>query len=155
MSGEEHPIDVLTRRLKPELVRDTERESAGEGMLPDPENGYVAYARPANKPVYALHCILGKDGYRSFQYVHLDSSSRFAVEGKSQVIRLQFCGSKTIAVTIRGRNLWKLYDYIHQHRIPFVMRVEDGRDFAANDEPVVTAIEFSEVTEFVASQSGP
>ena len=58
-----------------------------------------------------------------------------------------------VAVTIRGRNLWRLYDYIHQHKMPWVMRVDVGRDFAADDEPVVTAIEFAEVKESERDQA--
>lgn len=79
--------------------------------------------------------------------MHLDSDTRFAIEGKAQVIHLRFCGSRTTAVTILGRNLGRLYDYLHQHRMPWIARIDSGRDFAADGEPVVTAIEIAEVKE--------
>jgi len=141
---DEHLADVLSRR-SPGRSRDG-ADTSGERMLPDSGEGYLAHARPSNNPVYTLHCLLGKEGYRSFQYVHLDSDSRFAVDGKGQVISLRFCASKTMAVTIRGRNLGRLYDYLHQHRMPWIMRVDSGRDFGADHEPVILAVEIAEVT---------
>jgi hypothetical protein len=142
---DEHLADVLSRRKSVPQRESHDDQTSDESLLPDSAHGYMAHSRPANKPLYTLHCILGKEGYRSFQYVHLDSDSRFAVEGKGQVIRLRFSGSKTTAVTIRGRNLMRLFDYVHQHRTAWVMQIEAGRDFAADGETVVTAIEIEEV----------
>jgi len=50
-------------------------------------------------------------------------------------------------VSIRGRNLRRLYELIHQHRIDWVMRVDRGRDFAGDGATVVTGIEIEEVRE--------
>lgn len=135
--------DVLTRR--PESGRKSQWDLPDESMLPNPSRGYEPFARAAVTPVYTLHCVLGVDGYWSGQYCHLDSGSRLSVDGKGQVITLRFCGSKTTRVTIRGRNLWRLHDLIHQHRMPWIMQVDRGRDFVADNEPVITVIEIEEV----------
>jgi hypothetical protein len=143
--ADDHFMDVLTRR-RPEAERSRDAEMPPE-LLPDPSKGYEPCARPSHTSLYTLHCILGGDGYRSFQYVGLDSNSSLTADGNGQVIRLKFCGSKTTAVTIRGRNLSRLYDYLHQHKIAWVMRLDRDRDFAAGNEPVITAIEIEEVQE--------
>lgn len=142
--SDDHLSNVLTRGRKA-AERDEGRELPPESNLPDPSRGYEPYSRPSNKPLYTLHCVLGRDGYRSFQYVHLDSDGSLSVDERGHVVQLRFCGSKTMAVTIRGRNLWRLYDYLHQHRIAWVMRVDRGRDFAQDSEPVVNSIDIEEV----------
>ena len=126
-------------------------EPESDAALPDPAAPYQAHGRASNAPVYTLHCALGKDGFRSFQYAHLDSDSAFRIEPRGHVITVRFAGTRTVAVTIRGRNLGRLYDYLHQHRIPWVMRAD--RDFAdgADRQPLITAIEIEEVTERTAS----
>jgi len=94
---------------------------------------------------------LGKNGYRSFQYVHLDSDSTFE-QRSGQVITLRFAGTKIMQVTITGRNLWRLFDYLHQHRMPWIMVAD--RDFAADSEPVITRIAIAEVTTSPSEQLG-
>jgi hypothetical protein len=123
------------------------KETETDNELPDASAPYEAHARPSNKPVYTLHCCLGKEGYQSFQYVHLDSGSVFHRGPNGHEIVVRFAGTKTVQVTISGRNLWRLYDYLHQHRLPWVMRAD--RDFAGPDDKqsVITAIEIAEVEE--------
>jgi hypothetical protein len=133
----------LKERLAPSNWKQDHEESDKE--LPDSSSPYQAYARASNKPVYTLHCCLGKDGYRSFQYVHLDSNSGFCIDPKGQTITVRFAGSKHLQVTIRGRNLWHLYDYLHQHRTSWIMRAD--RDFGEDKEAIITAIEIEEVND--------
>lgn len=124
----------------------SQADGAADQLAPDLvdlDGAYQAHARPSNKPVQSIHCLLGKEGVRSFQYVHLDSDSQFRVTNGGQVIVVRFAGLKSVQVTIRGRNLWRLYDYLHQHRMPWVMRAD--RDFAADKEPIITAIDFEDV----------
>src|SRR4051812_9481488 len=90
-------------------------DPSDETELPEPGGPYLAYARAAAKPLYTLHCLLGKEGCRSFQYVQLDSHSEFRAEKEGQIIKLRFVGSKIWEVTISGLNLWRLYDGIHRH----------------------------------------
>ena len=124
----------------------TQPEMAGDQLAPDLvdlDGAYQAHARASNKPVQSVHCLLGKDGVRSFQYVHLDSDSQFRTTSSGQAIIVRFAGLKSVQVTIRGRNLWRLYDYLHQHRMPWIMRAD--RDFADDKEPIITAIDFEDV----------
>jgi hypothetical protein len=138
------PGDLLKERL---LSIPPKSEAESHSELPDTSAPYQAHGRAANKPVYTLHCCLGKNGYRSFQYMHLDSDSTFSIDHKGHVISMRFVGTKIVQVTIRGRNLWRLYDYLHQHRLPWVMLAD--RDFAdgADKQVVITTIEIEEVKE--------
>jgi hypothetical protein len=116
------------------------RPSEDESGLPSLKEGeYQPHARPANKPVYAIHFVTPGGDMRSFQYVHLDSNSQFTAER----ITLVFMGMQPVRVVIEGRNLWRLYDYIHQHRMPWVMVA--GRDFAKDGQAIVTRVTFSTV----------
>jgi hypothetical protein len=114
-------------------------QELSDSDMPDTSVPYQAHARPAGKPVYTLHCGLGKDGLRSFEYVHLDSNNSFKTSSSGHVITLRFAGTQVMQVTIKGRNLRGLYDYLHQHRIPWVMRAD--RDLAEEQEAIITAIE--------------
>ena len=68
-----------------------------DGGLPSLREGeYQAFARPSNKPIHAIHFVDTKGEVRSFQYVHLDSDSRFAAEQ----ITLRFLGMEPTLVTI-------------------------------------------------------
>jgi len=118
-------------------------EELSDFELPVASAPYQAFARPANRPVYTLHCGLGKDGFRSFQYVHYDSDSSFKTLPSGHVITLRFAGTQVMQVTIKGRNLWRLYDYLHQHSIPWIMRAD--RDLAEEQEAIITAIEIAAV----------
>jgi hypothetical protein len=55
------------------------------------------------------------------------------------VITLRFAGTHVMQVTIKGRNLWRLYDYVHQHRMPWIMQAD--RDLAEGQESLITAID--------------
>ncbi len=143
--ADDNLIDVLTKR-RPAGERDVPREEPDDSLLPDPTKGPEPFSRAANKPLYTVHFILGAEGYRSFQYIHIDVCT-LSLDQSGHVIRLRFCGLKIHEVTIRGRNLWKLYDYLGQHRISYVARVDRGRDFGADDEPAVTDIDIVEVKE--------
>lgn len=129
-----HLEDVLGRQWP---------QATEESMLPAPGTAYQAFGRAASQPVCTLHCGLGKEGYRSFAYLHLDSDSRFSTDGGGHVIVIRFAGLRPVQLTIRGRNLVRLYDSLHQHRTPWIMRAD--RDFTEGDDPVVTAIEFDDV----------
>jgi hypothetical protein len=48
-------------------------------------------------------------------------------------------------VTVCGRNLEKYYDYITQHRLPWIREAE--RDFAGDGEPIITSIEIVPIEE--------
>lgn len=111
---------------------ETDLPAAGDGT-------YQPYARPANKPLYAIHFINTKGIINSFQYVHLDSNSQLTPE----CITLRFIGFEPVNVKIVGRNLGKLYDYLHQHRMAWV--AEAGEDFTADGQPVVLTVKFEKL----------
>ena len=120
-----------------------------EGGLPSP-NGrdYRPHSRPANKSVYALHLISPAWEVRTFQYADLDSDSRYA----AGVIRLRFTGTTPVDVTLRGRNLWRLYDGIHRQVITWVM--EAGRDFGGDGECVVSRLDVTPVAGRLVPNTG-
>jgi hypothetical protein len=113
-------------------------EPAEEQGLPALKEGeYQPHARPSNKPLYSLHFLTPDGNVRSFQYVHLDSNNRYTAEQ----VTLTFMGTEPVRITLQGRNLWRLYDYIHQHRISWVMQAV--RPFAANGEIVITDLTYT------------
>jgi hypothetical protein len=116
------------------------------GLPSSPVGDYKPYSAPANRPVFAMHCIRPSGEIRSFQYVDLDSDSRY----EPGVIVLRFTGTKVLEVVIHGRNLWRLYDGIHRQVIRWVM--ETARDFAQNGESVVNRLEIREVKKDLAEQ---
>jgi hypothetical protein len=77
----------------------------------------------------------------SFQYAHLDSHSTDTAE----FITLKFLGMEPVKVAIRGRNLWRLYDYIHQHRVAWIMQA--SRDFAQDGQTIISQVTFAAVKE--------
>lgn len=117
-----------------------EQPSEDDSGLPSLKEGeYQPHARPANKPLYGIHFVTPSGDVRTFQYVHLDSGSQFAA-GR---ITLVFMGMDPVRVIIEGRNLWRLYDYIHQHRMPWVMVA--SRDFVKDGETIVTQVTYAQV----------
>lgn len=106
------------------------------GLPPQAESEYLPYGRPANKPLVSVHFITPDGRVQSFQYRHLDSDSRFE-HGK---IVLRFLGYRPKMVVIEGQQLWRLYDYIHQDRMPWVMQA--SRDFAESGKPFVSNLSF-------------
>jgi hypothetical protein len=109
-----------------------------EPGLPSLNDPYRPYARPNHKPLFAIHFITPQGDVRSFQYMHLDSDSSYS----SGQIALRFTGLKIVNVIISGRNLWELYDYIHQHRTAWIRQAV--RDFAADSATIVTKISYQE-----------
>ncbi|QEH36549.1 hypothetical protein OJF2_51330 [Aquisphaera giovannonii] len=118
---------------------------AEDSELPAPGSPYLAHARAANKPVYALHCLLGAQGVKSFEYVQKDSHSEFLASDQGQVIRLRFAGTKIWEVTIGGLNLWRLYDLIGQHRMPWIRQSDRGFPAGKDGETLIQAIAIKEI----------
>ncbi|HEY4309317.1 MAG TPA: hypothetical protein VGN12_07680 [Pirellulales bacterium] len=134
MSGEApaHLKSVLSR------LGEKRPPDAEEFGLPSLDKTYRPYARASQKPLFAIHFITPHGSVRSFQYMHLDSDSSYAPDR----LTLRFAGLKIVNVVISGRNLWELYDYIHQHRSAWVRQA--ARDFAADGDAIVTGIAISE-----------
>jgi hypothetical protein len=108
-----------------------------------PEGDYQAHARPSNKEEPAIH-FMGRDGSaRTFQYMHLDSDSRYvpSTETGSRLV-FRFMGAVPVEVVISGRNLWPLYNYIALHRMGWAWELPAKRDFEGKDKAVVNSITF-------------
>ena len=127
-----------------------------DAALPAYGDPYKAAGMPDPNPLTRLCCIMGREGfqpggkaYRFFQYVHLDSDTDLGFTKDGQVITLRFAGaSKMVEIKVFGRNLLRICDDIHLHRMPWI-RVAD-RDFKAADgvpdnKPVITEIRIEEV----------
>jgi hypothetical protein len=122
-------------------------EPAGlETFSPD-STTYQAHARAGNKPLHSIHLILRDQSIRTCQYLHLESGSSFTTlpQGKGHRLTLRFSSSTAIGIVIEGRGLWRLYDYIAQHRMPWIYELPDGRDFEDARASVIRAIEFQEL----------
>lgn len=127
------------------LGRNGAAVESDDSELPDLRAEYKAHARAANKPVYSLHCLKGAEGCFSFQYVNLDSHSSFRAEKEGQIIVLRFAGTKIWEVTINGLNLWRLYDLIHQHRMPWIMKSDRGFAADGGKEPLIRGIDIKPI----------
>lgn len=129
-----------------------------DAALPTPGDPYKAAGMPDNHALTRLCCIMGREGfqkggkaYRYFQYVHLDSDTDLGFTEHGQVITLRFTGSaKMVEIKIFGRNLLRICDYIHLHRMPWI-RVADrdprAADGVADNKPVITEIRIEEIGE--------
>ena len=129
----------LKTLLRPSSQQPVQPVDDDSGLPSLPAGEYKPHSAPANKPVLALHLIRPSGEIRSFQYMDLDSDSRY----EPGVIRVRFTGTTVLEVIIRGRNLLRLYDGIHRHVIRWVM--EAGRDFARDGEGIVSTIDIREV----------
>lgn len=140
--------DIIRRYAAP-AVPDIPPQGEDECGLPDLKAGAIGCcARPSNKPCFSIHFLKPDGSVRSFQYRDLDSNTSY----EAGAITLKFLGMEPVKVVIRGRNLWSLYDYIHAHRMPWIMEAsrEMGQDAKGPDGkplPVVSAIRFEAVSE--------
>jgi len=133
--------DETPKSLKQALAAPTPEKPEPDDELDLPalrSMEYQPHGRATHRPVPSIHFVSPRGEVRSFQYIDLDSNTALTSEG----IALRFDGMRPAAVQICGRNLWRLYDYIHQHRMPWVMEVAKDRDFAKDGETVVTAVRF-------------
>jgi hypothetical protein len=132
--------------------------SDDDAALPGSADSYKAAGTPANHSLTRLCCVMGREefrkggkAYRYFQYVHMESDTDLGFTEHGQVLTLRFASaSKLVEIKILGRNLLRICDDIHLHRMPWI-RVAD-RDYRAPDgeadnKPVITEIRIEEVAE--------
>jgi hypothetical protein len=91
-------------------------------------------SRPVVKYVPAFH-VKGRDGVRSFDYGHM-GLKKFDASGTNFVI--EFHEPSGWRMTVTGRNLWKIYNYLVLHRLEWVSVAD--RDFEDNSQPIITKI---------------
>jgi len=124
-------------------------EAGGLETFSPESTAYQAHARPGNKLLPSIHFILRDRSIRTFQYMHLESGSRFEPlpQGKGHRLTFRFASSAAVGVVLEGRNLWRLYDYITQHRMAWVCELEEGRDFEGEKAAVIRSFEFEQSAE--------
>ncbi|WP_020471531.1 hypothetical protein [Zavarzinella formosa] len=95
--------------------------------------------RPSNKTVPRIHVVLKDGKVQTLFYHHLDAKAEY--DGNS--FTFLFIGAKHWELTVQGRNLWRVYDYISLSRWPYI-RVSP-RDYDEKGE-VVTAVSIKDIT---------
>lgn len=121
---------------------DRTEESFGHETF-DPESStYRAHAKAAPLMLPSVHFIFRDRSIRTCQYHQLESDSSFVTlpQGKGNRLAFRFAGSSSVEVVIQGRNLWKLYDSMTQHRIAWVHALPADRDFESDGATVVHSI---------------
>ena len=100
--------------------------------------------------VSRLVLVMGKDGFRIgghayvvFQYVHL-GMGQFGFTVGGQFFSFVFSDLQPKLVTVHGRNLQRIFDYISLRRMPWIRQAD--RDFRSTDdttdkEPIITRID--------------
>jgi hypothetical protein len=126
----------LPAHLQDSRWNESEKDDGDYG-IPDLANGeYQAFGPVSLQSLVSLHFIRPDGTIRSFQYRHLDSDSLYQ-PGK---LVLRFLGWRPTMVVIEGQQLLRLYDYVHQDRVPWVMQA--ARDFREKDKPIVSKLHF-------------
>jgi hypothetical protein len=104
----------------------------------------------ADSDVSRLVLVMGKDGFRIgenayivFQYVHL-GMGQLGFTANGQVFSFVFSDLQPKLVTVHGRNLQRIFDYISLRRMPWIRQTD--RDFRSTDdttdkEPIITKID--------------
>lgn len=110
--------------------------------LPGPSDAYKARSRPANRPVPSLHLILADASSRGFSYHNLDTVDLVPAKepGRGPALVLRFAGIVPQEITITGRKLEVIRDYIGYHRLAWLWQLPPSRDFVADGEEVITEI---------------
>lgn len=102
-------------------------------------DGDYASLRPSNKPIPRLHVMDRTGKVRTYMYHHLDSDARF--DGNSFVV--VFAATKLWEITVKGRNLWRIFDYVTLARWPYLR--EDHRS-GFKDGEVIESITIKDIT---------
>lgn len=107
---------------------------------PEPDDLGLCCSRPANKYVPAFHVRNGAGPIRSFEYGHVG----FKQFEPTRIV-MEFHEPEHWRLTVKGRNLWDLYNYLCHHRIEWIEKAD--RDFEDGRKPVITGIWIEKVKE--------
>ena len=115
--------------------------------LPKASDEYAAFGRAGNKPLTTLYFMLKDGSWDGFAYANLERIrlTPASEAGGGNELVLRFAGSSATEVRLKGRNLAKLYNYLGQHRTPWVRELPSERDFQATSAAVVTAVAIEDV----------
>ena len=119
-----------------------------EAKLPGMNDAYQAAGMAENHEVSRLVLVMGKEGFRPggtayvfVQYAHL-GLGEFGFTGDGQFFRFMVADLQPKLVTVYGRNLQRITDYIALHRQPWIRQAD--RDFVEGKEPIITRIEVTD-----------
>lgn len=112
--------------------------------LPRPERPYKAHARHGNKPELTLHLVTKDYGYEGFSYANLDRVRLVPGQrpGSSPVMILRFSDTE---VTIEGRHLHSLYNWIGLHLVPWVWEHPAPAEFADETATLISRISINQI----------
>lgn len=109
--------------------------------LPGPGTPYRAHSRASNKPLNFLVLLLADASARGFAYGNLDTLDLVpGPPGQGPEIVLRFAGLAAVEVTLAGRRLEALYNYLGLYRIGWVRQLPRSRDFQPSDATVITDV---------------
>lgn len=144
-------MDVESRIAPSVFLRESEH-SETSASLPGLTTAYKA-SGTVDRDVSRLVVITGKEGfapggtaYHVLQYVHL-GLGEFGFTAEGQVFRFLFADLQPKLLTVHGRSLLRIFDYISLRRMPWIRQID--RDFRAmggdaDTEPVITRIELTD-----------
>jgi hypothetical protein len=145
--------DEVIERLRPAPFVRAAPQAERDAKLPGLGDPYQAAGLPENGEPSRLALVMGKDGfkaggtaYRFLQYVHI-GLGEFGFVDDGHWFRFIWSDLQPKLVTVRGRNLLRICDYVSMKRMPWI-RVAD-RDFRIGSgvegaEPIITGIEFAD-----------
>ncbi|MGO9462677.1 MAG: hypothetical protein ACLQVF_00740 [Isosphaeraceae bacterium] len=136
-------VESYSRRIAPEK----------SAQLPGLNDPYKAAATQENNEISRLVLVMGKDGFKLWgkayiflQYMYL-GTEEFGFTPEGQVFRFLYADLQPKLVSVYGRNLLRIADYISLKRMPWIRQAD--RDFkpsdgVVDDEPIIMKIEISE-----------
>ena len=139
------------KRPEPYLRGPEAGRTEKDGKLPGENDGYQAAGLPDNHEVSRLVLVMGREGFKHgavayvfLQYVHIGIGELGFTADGGQFFRFLFSDLQPKQVTVHGRNLQRICDYIGLRRMPWIRQAD--RDFRAadeteNSEPIITRIE--------------
>ncbi len=112
--------------------------------LPRPGDAYKVHGRHGNKPDVTIHFVTKDYSYEGFSYADLGRLRLVAKEtpGTAPVLILRFNDTE---VTLEGRHLPSLYNWIGLHRVPWIWEHPSPAQFTDENAMVISRITFRQV----------
>ena len=112
--------------------------------LPRPGEAYRVHGRHGNKPDLTLHFVTKEFAYEGFSYASLERVRLVPSPkpGTGPVMVLRFGDTE---VTLEGRHLHGLYNWIGLHRVPWVWEHPSPADFPDDKATLISRISINVV----------
>lgn len=143
--------DVMERLRSPSLARGDAAKAETEARLPRAGDPYQAAGLPDNSELSRLVLIMGKEGFKAgstayhfLQYVHL-GLGEFGHWDDGQWFNFVVSDLQPKLVTVRGRDLLRICDYIALRRMSWIRQADrDFLDGGGDTGPIITRIEVTD-----------